>query len=115
MPNRPRYTCWYCLKSFSHQPVRFVNVAHNPSEMIFSSFRCKAEWCFDTQQQKLSEMVEWMVGTYRGKFYFIKRIRKNRAQNSKSSRFSRDLRKIQPLELRKQGPLKILKVAKFKI
>ena len=104
--------CEYCDKNVKGRGVLLINLLQKPSVRVFCSKKCKIDWSFTSQKGIKKKAVVWAIGAYYNKSFFIQKVINISASRRIYSRFTKNLNKIEKLELVNDGILKYLRVAK---
>lgn len=112
--------CEYCGESFKIQGsekkiVEHVNIAQKTRRHSFCSLRCKDKWSLQVQNRKSRMIVNWAIGSYIDKYFFLKKLMKVRSPSllgseTKKSYFKSNFDEIETLELINSNGKKVLKV-----
>ncbi|MEJ2278873.1 MAG: hypothetical protein P8Y70_14170 [Candidatus Lokiarchaeota archaeon] len=106
--------CEWCHKSFGKKGKIFkhINITQEESVHLFCSLKCKDEWMVSFQSEKDKLGIEWLLGTYKERTFFLKRYVHIPFNKEINSWFSDDLNHPLPLKAVKKGSKYILKVNK---
>jgi len=110
--------CEYCgdsLKSTGKKAIEHVNVSQSQQTHYFCSLACKDKWCLQLQKNKSRLLVMWCIGSYVGRYFFIKKLMRVRSPSllgseTNKSYFKSNFQEIEALELVELNGRKILKV-----
>ena len=110
--------CEYCgasLKRLGKNVIEHVNVSQPQQRHQFCSLICKESWCLQVQNKKCRLFVMWCIGSYVGRYFFLKRLIRVRSPSllgsmANKSYFKSNLHEIKSLKLVDLNGKKILKV-----
>lgn len=105
------FNCEYCDKLVKRKkPIKQVNVSQNPSEHWFCSKNCREVWRYEVQKGRTRRIIEWIIGEYESKSFFLQRIIYVKAHRPFNTRFSYRFFNVKTLELTQRNTLKVVKV-----
>ena len=110
--------CEYCgisLKSLGKKVVEHINISQSKKTHYFCSQACKDRWCLQLQKNKTRLLVTWCVGSYVGRYFFIKKFMRVHSPSllgseSNKSYFRSNFQEVELLELVEFNGKKVLKV-----
>ncbi|NHJ19676.1 MAG: hypothetical protein EAX91_01945 [Candidatus Lokiarchaeota archaeon] len=111
-------TCEFCgisLKGSRKKTVEHINISQPHQTHHFCSLSCKDRWCLQLQRYKARLIVIWSIGSYAGRYFFVKKLMKVRSPSLLSlatnrSYFKPKLQEIELLQLVNLHDRKVLKV-----
>ncbi|MFX0049574.1 MAG: hypothetical protein ACFE8G_15680 [Candidatus Hermodarchaeota archaeon] len=107
--------CGVLLRISEKRVVKHVNISQPQQTHQFCSHRCKDKWCLQLQKKKSRLIVIWSVGSYVGRYFFVKKLMKVKSlsllgSETNKSYFKANFHKIESLELVNLNGRKVLKV-----
>ena len=110
--------CEYCgdsLRSLGKKVVEHVNLSQPRQTHHFCSQGCRDKWCLQLQKNKSRLLVMWCIGSYVGRYFFVKKLMRVRSPSllgseSNKSYFKSSFHEIEALEMVELNGRKILKV-----
>ena len=111
--------CEYCgdsLRNPEKKILEHVNISQPRQTHHFCSQSCKDKWCLQLQKKKSRLLVMWSVGSYIGRYFFVKKLIKVRSPSllgseTNKSYFKSDFYEIEALKLvefKGKGVLKVI-------
>lgn len=110
--------CEYCKSIINRKTSKsnlLVNACQIPSKRVFCSKKCKNKWIRAVQKNKEKEIVEWAIGVFFERCFFVQKILKAKAINNLCSYFSRNLGRLEKLELIEKKGMNILRDSRTRI
>lgn len=109
--------CSYCGKILSASFIEHKNIEQIVTTHKFCSEGCKEHWCFTLQKHKTRVLVFWAIAEYNSKMFFYKRLVKVSSpsfvgKEGNKTYFTKDLTKVESLELKQINGKPILIVKK---
>ena len=110
--------CEYCggsIRNPGKKAVEHVNVSQPRQTHYFCSQGCRSKWCLQLQKNKSRLLVMWCIGSYVGRYFFVKKLMKVRSPSllgseSNKSYFKSNFQEIEALKLVELNGKKVLKV-----
>jgi len=110
--------CEYCgdsLRNPEKKILEHVNISQPRQTHHFCSQSCKDKWCLQLQKKKSRLLVMWSVGSYIGRYFFVKKLIKVRSPSllgseTNKSYFISNFQEIETLELVELNGKRVLKV-----
>lgn len=107
--------CGVSLKSPGKKIVEHINISQPQQSHQFCSQTCKDKWCLQLQKKKSRLIVIWSVGSYVGRYFFVKKLMKIRSPSllgseTRKSYFKSNFHEVESLELVDLNGRKVLKV-----
>lgn len=110
--------CNYCgdsLRSPGKNIVEHVNISQPRQTHYFCSQGCKYKWWLQLQKNKSRLLIMWSVGSYVGRYFFVKKLIRIRSPSlvgseTNKSYFKSKIEEIENLELVELNNMKVLRV-----
>ena len=110
--------CEYCgdsIRSLGKKLVEHINISQPQQTHLYCSQSCKDKWCIQLLRKKTRLLVIWSVGSYVGRYFFVKKLMKVRSPSllgseSNKSYFKSQFQEIEVLELVELNGKNVLKV-----
>ncbi|NVM16973.1 MAG: hypothetical protein HWN80_04605 [Candidatus Lokiarchaeota archaeon] len=110
--------CEYCgdsLRCPGKNIIEHINISQPRQIHLFCSHVCKDKWCIQLQRNKSRLLVMWSVGSYIGRYFFVKKLMNVHSPSllgseTNKSYFKSNFREIEVLELVELNGKKVLKV-----
>ncbi|MFX0076095.1 MAG: hypothetical protein ACFE96_11670 [Candidatus Hermodarchaeota archaeon] len=103
------------LRNIGKKIVEHINISQHQQIHQFCSQSCRDKWCAQLQRKKTRIIVVWSIGSYVGRFFFVKKLMKIRSPSLLGSEphksfFKSNFGEIESLELVDLNGRKVLKV-----
>ena len=110
--------CEYCgdsIRSPRKKVVEHVNISQPRQTHHFCSQACKEKWCLQLQKNKSRLLVMWCIGSYVGRYFFVKKLMRVRSPSllgseTNKSYFKSSFHEVEALEIVELNGRKVLKV-----
>jgi len=110
--------CEYCgdsIRSLGKKIIEHINISQPRQTHTFCSQACKDKWYIQLQRNKSRLLVMWSVGSYVGRYFFVKKLMKVRSPSllgseTNKSYFKSNFQEIEALELVELNGKIVLKV-----